>query len=302
MIIVDAKLLQQYPAISGTIPQLTQLRHTVDWSKLIVSELNTKPKKTVLLTSNLNSLRQRADHLMALLIIEKPTIMFLQETKTDDVEFAKIQFPTQYYVYHSGMQRFNGVAILSLHEPTLVTTELTNCPESQCRFIQVSIANTVYINVYIHQGQLIDSTYYMDKLNFLKTLIAHVTELMKSGFTVILGGDFNIMPTDADLYNPDHPDWATHAMVSHRERQLFQSILDLGFHDIVAEKLPHRPYTRWQHYQSAQDRKNGYRLDYIFTPVLLLSHIQDVKVLTNWRAMDHPSDHAPVRIAITHPF
>jgi exodeoxyribonuclease-3 len=110
------------------------------------------------------------------------------------------------------------------------------------------------------------------------------------------------MPTDADLYNPDHPDWATHAMVSHRERQLFQSILDLGFHDIVAEKLPHRPYTRWQHYQSAQDRKNGYRLDYIFTPVLLLSHIQDVKVLTNWRAMDHPSDHAPVRIAITHPF
>ena len=75
------------------------------------------------------------------------------------------------------------------------------------------------------------------------------------------------MPTNADLYNPDHPEWALNAMVSQTERQLFQDILNLGFHDIVAEQLPHRPYTRWQHYRTASDRQRGFRLDYFFTPI-----------------------------------
>ena len=107
----------------------------------------------------------------------------------------------------------------------------------------------------MHQGQLIGSQYYQDKLVFLRRLITHIRSLTANGFRVILGGDINIMPTDADLYNPDHPDWAVNAMVSPTERELFQDILDIGLHDIVAERLPHRPYTRWQNYRSASDRK-----------------------------------------------
>jgi exodeoxyribonuclease-3 len=197
------------------------------------------------------------------------------------------------------MQRFNGVATLSTIEPTRIIAALPDCPQSHCRYLQVTIQHFVFINVYIHQGQLVGSPFYQDKLIFLRCLLKHLRSLTADGFRVILGGDINIMPTDADLYNPDHPEWALNAMVSPTERQLFTDIPNLGFHDIVAERLPHRPYTRWQHYRTASDRQRGFRLDYFFTPVDYLPHISDVQVLTHWRAMPHPSDHAPVKMVLT---
>ena len=294
MILIDDNLLRQHPNIRGD-PTSKSLH------LLFSTFAKPTPKKSTALTIvtwNVNSLRQRLKHVLGLLTIEEPTVLFLQETKLEDSEFAKITWPSNYHVTHAGMQRFNGVAILSTLAPTRVITILPDCPVSQCRFLQVTIQHFVFINVYMHQGQLIGSQYYQDKLVFLRRLITHIRSLTANGFRVILGGDINIMPTDADLYNPDHPDWAVNAMVSPTERQLFQDILDIGFHDIVAERLPHRPYTRWQHYRSASDRKCGFRLDYFFTPIEFLPNITDVQVLTHWRAMPHPSDHAPVKIIL----
>jgi exodeoxyribonuclease III len=188
-------------------------------------------------TWNVNSLRKRYDMVLAFIQIEKPNIFFIQETKMEDPEFDKLFFPSQYFRVHTGMKQFNGVAILSTIVPTNHITVLPNCPQSSCRFVQITIANLVFINVYIHQGQRIGSTYYNDKLAYLKSLIQHVQALKDRSYTVILGGDMNIMPTEDDLYNPLHPEWEIMAMVSIPERNLFQSILNIGFHDIVAERL-----------------------------------------------------------------
>jgi exonuclease III len=97
------------------------------------------------------------------------------------------------------------------------------------------------------------------------------------------------MPTEDDLYNPLHPEWAIMAMVSTPERNLFQSILNIGFHDIVAD------------YHTAKDRQQGFRLDYFFTPINESKHITSVQVLTHWRAMPDASDHAPVRMLLNTP-
>ena len=109
--------------------------------------------------------------------------------------------------------------------------------------------------------QRIGSTYYNDKLQYLQALIRHICALKDRSYIVIVGGDINIMSTEDDLYNPLHPEWAIMAMISVPERNLFNEILRLGFHDIVAERLPHRPYTRWAHYSSAKDKQQGFRLD-----------------------------------------
>ena len=86
------------------------------------------------------------------------------------------------------------------------------------------------------------------------------------------------------------------------ERNLFNAILNMGFHDIVAERLPHRPFTRWAHYGTAKDRQQGFRLDYFFTPITESKYITAVQVLTHWRAMADASDHAPVRMLLTNQF
>jgi exodeoxyribonuclease-3 len=131
-------------------------------------------------------------------------------------------------------------------------------------------------------------------------LISHIDSLRISFPTqrVIVGGDFDIIPTDADLSNPDHPDWETHAMCSHRERQLYEDFLRLGYEDIVAQRLPHRPYTHWIYYRSATDQCQGFCIDYFFTPSFISHQITSAHVLLHWRAMPEASDHAPVRIII----
>ena len=85
---------------------------------------------------------------------------------------------------------------------------LPDCIESNHQFLQLTYDKTVCINVYIHQGQLIDSTAYNNKLTYMKQLTQHVRQLIHDGYVVFLAGDFNIMPHDHDLYNPEHPEWA----------------------------------------------------------------------------------------------
>jgi exodeoxyribonuclease-3 len=265
----------------------------------MLNNIKTRNPHLSIVTWNVNSLRKRYDMVMAFIQIEKPSVLFLQETKMEDSEFDKLVFPPHYFRIHTGMKQFNGVAILSTIEPTNHITILPECPESTCRFIQMTVANLVFINVYVHQGQRIGSSYYNDKLKYLQSLINHIRALKDRSYIVIIGGDINIMPTEDDLYNPQHPEWAVMAMISVPERNLFNSILRLGFHDIVAERLQHRPYTRWAHYNSAKDKQQGFRLDYFFTPILEAKHITAVQVLTHWRAMPDASDHAPVRMLLT---
>ena len=176
-----------------------------------------------------------------------PDIFFLQETKLTDEAFDKLVVPRQYYAYRAGQKQFNGVAAYSRQQPTHVLTALPDCIESNHRFLQLTYDKTVCINVYIHQGQLIGSTAYNDKLTYMKQLTQHVHQLIHDGYVVFLAGDFNIMPHDHDLYNPEHPEWTEWAMVSSLERAAYRSLLEVGLEDVMTTLLTPHTYTRWEY-------------------------------------------------------
>ena len=247
-----------------------------------------------IITWNINSLRKRFSLMTALIAHEQPDVLLLQETKVIDSEFDKLATIPGYNVYRTGCIRFNGVAIYTRIKPTTILTVLPHCNVSTYRFIQINIQNLVIINVYIHQGQRIGSTAYHDKLTFLTNLLHHITHLQQQQYIVIIAGDFNIMPSDHDLYNANHPEWSIYAMISPEERQAYQRLLNAGFVDIMSTRLPPHTYTRWEHFNSEHDRQRGYRLDHFLVPSAYVQHVKHINVLTHWRSMPSPSDHAPV--------
>ena len=167
-----------------------------------------------IITWNINSLRKRFSLMTALIAHEKPDVLLLQETKVIDSEFDKLATIPSYNVYRTGCIRFNGVAIYTRIKPTTILTALPNCTVSAYRFIQINIQNLVIIDVYIHQGQRLGSTAYNDKLTFLTNLLNHIIHLQQQQYIVIIAGDFNIMPSDNDLYNANHLEWLIYAMIS----------------------------------------------------------------------------------------
>jgi len=247
-----------------------------------------------IITWNINSLRKRYPLLTALIAHEQPDILLLQETKVIDAEFDKLAPIPNYNVYRTGCIRFNGVAIYTRINPTSILLTLPNCDVSNYRCILINIQNLVIINVYIHQGQRIGSTAYNNKLQYLASLVAHITMLQQQNYIVIVAGDLNIMPNDTDLYNASHPEWSIYAMISLNERKAYQRLLDVGLVDIMSTYLPPHTYTRWENFNTERDKHCGYRLDHFLVSFEYVQHVQTISVLTHWRSMPSPSDHAPV--------
>jgi hypothetical protein len=148
---VDHQLLAKFPAISEDPNQRTK-RGKTSLRSIYYSAF--KPNNPItIITWNVNSLRKQYTHVVGLLTIDKPTILFLQLTKLEDAEMAKLSFDPQYFIAYTGTKQLNGVAIFSTFPfvgPTL--TQIPGCTESSHRFIQVHIDGYILINVYIHQS------------------------------------------------------------------------------------------------------------------------------------------------------
>ena len=132
----------------------------------------------------------------------------------------------------------------------------------------------------------------------MQKLTTHVHQLIHTGNIVFMAGDFNIMPHDHDLYNPEHPEWSKWAMISPPERAVYQSLLDVGLDDVVTTLLTPYTYTRWEYYKTSHDRAQGFRLDHFLIPSHLVSQVKQLTVLRQYRAAPTPSDHAPVLLTV----
>ena len=118
------------------------------------------------------------------------------------------------------------------------------------------------VSTYIHQGQLIGSTAYNDKLTYMRQLKQHVQQLIHDGNVVFLVGDFNIMPHDHGLHNPEHSERTEWAMISPLERAAYKSLLEVGLDDVMTTLLTPHTYTRWEYYHTSHDRSQGFRLNH----------------------------------------
>jgi len=243
-------------------------------------------------TWNVNSLNVRLPHVLSFLEQEKPDVLALQETKLTDEKFpVEAIHAAGYQAAYSGQKAYNGVCVLSHSSIGNVVTDLPELDDPQRRLLAASVDTLRIINVYIPNGQEIGSDKYAYKFRWLRAFHQYLqTELTRHSQLIVLG-DYNIAPTDQDVHDPGR--WHEKIMCSTAERKWFQSVVNLGLVDTVRHIHPNEPMYSWWDYRMNAFRRNwGIRIDH----TLATSSMNPIaaKVVANYRALERPSDHAPV--------
>lgn len=243
-------------------------------------------------TWNVNSLRVRLPHVLDWLAQVKPDILALQETKTPDDDFPiDVIKAAGYNIIFSGQKTYNGVAILSRENSEDIITDIPNLKDAQRRILCATIGGVRVLNIYVPNGESLESQKYQYKLNWLEKLNHFVNAEIKKNPRMIILGDFNIAPDDIDVHDPNQ--WQNQVLVSQPERHAFQQVLQLGFNDCYRLVQPvEQKFTWWDYRLNSFKRDLGLRIDHILASAAL--KLQNCLIDPNPRSWERPSDHTPV--------
>ena len=251
-------------------------------------------------TYNVNGINGRLPVLLRWLEEAKPDIVCLQELKAPQEKFPidAINGAGYQALWH-GQKSWNGVAILSRKkEIQEVRRSLPGDPEDEhSRYIEAIVDQMVIGCLYLPNGNPAPGPKFDYKLAWFKRLTVHAKKLMAHDVPVMLIGDFNVMPTDLDVYKPES--WKDDALFRPEVRKAFKKLVDLGWTDAIRHLHPdEKIYTFWDYFRNAYPRNAGLRLDHF-----LLSHHFDKRlkkagVDKHVRGWEKTSDHAPVWIEV----
>ncbi len=242
---------------------------------------------------NVNSLKVRLPQVQAWLESQQPDVLALQETKMQDIHFPVDALRNaNWHVMFAGQKTFNGVAIISKQPAILKATELPSYADAQRRVLGVEIGHLFILNLYVPNGQAVGSPKYQYKLEWLSALRHYVQELLERYSDVIVLGDFNIAPTDLDVYDPLA--WEGEVLVSPQEREQWQDLINLGLVDAFRGLHHHQEFSWWDYRQASFRRNHGLRIDHILTSKSLLPHLAACWIDKQPRSLTCPSDHAPI--------
>lgn len=252
---------------------------------------------------NVASVRARLPVLIDFLVREKPDCMFLQEIKATEENFPFFDFQMAGYTsVISGQKSYNGVAILSRCPPVSVKTELTGFTD-QARFIQTETkSGVVLICVYVPNGNPpdknpMDTTRLTYKLRWMAALGDHIQNLIRSGKEVVLGGDFNVIERDYDVYQPDL--FRESALMIPPVRQAYAD-LTKGLINVVRQyNAAEKSYSFWDFQGGAWPKNNGILLDALWVTPTLAQHVVGANIYKSVRGMKGTSDHVPVGLMTT---
>ena len=255
-----------------------------------------------LATWNVNSLTVRLGQVEEWIKKAKPDLLLLQETKQENIKFPHEAITALgYNSIHNGQKTYNGVAILSKYELLDIQNNIPDFEDDQKRMIAATV-NTSHgkirvVCVYVPNGQSVDSDKYLYKLDWLKHFTSWLKNEMLSYPDIIIAGDFNIAPQDIDCHDPEA--WKNNVLVSKKEREAFQKIIDLGLADSFRTINPSEIEYSWWDYRMAGFRRNlGMRIDHILTNKNLTNKIKMSAIDKEPRKSERPSDHTPVMIEI----
>ncbi len=251
-------------------------------------------------TYNVNGVNGRLPVLLKWLEEEKPDIACLQELKAPDEKFPLTAIHDAGYkaIWH-GQKSWNGVAILSKNaEITEVTRALPGDPEDlHSRYIEAVIDSLTIGCLYLPNGNPAPGPKFDYKLDWFKRLNAHAAKLLKSGKPVILTGDFNVMPTEQDVYKPER--WVEDALFRPESRAAFKELLEQGWTDALRKLYPKEAiYTFWDYFRNAYGRNAGLRIDHFLLSPNLVERLKAAGVDKQVRGWEKTSDHAPVWIEL----
>jgi exodeoxyribonuclease-3 len=251
-------------------------------------------------TWNVNSLRVRLPHVLRWLQSNQPDILALQETKIEDRDFPVADFEQAgYRAVFSGQPTYNGVAILSCTVPEVIATALPDFEDAQKRVLLARTGNIAVLDLYVPNGQALDSDKYRYKLDWLAQLELWVADLLREHPRLILLGDFNIAPEDRDVHDPKA--WEGQVLVSEPERNAFRKLLGHGLADSFRLHTEGGGHYSWWDYRAAAFRRNlGLRIDHVLLSPDLAKHSAATVIDREPRGWERPSDHAPVIAEITH--
>ena len=251
-------------------------------------------------TWNVNSIRQRLDHVIGYLNSTAPDVLCLQELKCTDDAFPRLEIEAVgYHAQVHGQKGFNGVAILS-KEPVEVVTGLPGDPDDvQARFIEARVGqgrDEVYVaSIYLPNGNPVGTDKYPYKLGFMDRLIAHARMRLAEERTLVLAGDYNVIPEPRDVDDPEN--WTNDALFLPDTRERFRTLLSLGLTDALRATTDEAGlYSFWDYQAGAWQRNRGIRIDHLLLSPQAADRLVDVAIDKHTRALDKPSDHVPVRI------
>lgn len=245
-------------------------------------------------TWNVNSLKVRLPQVLDWLSQHDPDILVLQEIKQPTEAFPGDEFAAAGYAsYANGQKTYNGVAVVSKHEPKDVVTDFPGFDDPQRRILASTIAGTRVVNLYVPNGQAVGSDKYDYKLEWLAALKEFLIDQHRQYENIIVLGDFNIAPADEDVYDPEK--WGDAVLCSPLERAALKEILDTGLTDVFRNFDQEEKTFSWWDYRAAGFRRNaGLRIDLILASASLSDNCVASYVDKAPRGLERPSDHAPV--------
>src|SRR5436190_6886595 len=251
-------------------------------------------------TFNINDVNKRLGNLIGWLRAEKPDVVALQELKAADSEFPKAAIEKAGYgAVWRGQKSWNGVAILARDcEPIVTRTELPGDEtDPQRRYLEAAVNGVVVTSLYAPNGNPQPGPKFTYKLDWMARLATHAAGLYAAGVPVVLAGDYNVVPTDRDIYPTKS--YAKDALVQPKSRALFQRILDQGWIDAIGMRHPNAPmYTFWDYMRDRWPRDAGLRIDHLLLSAQAAERLVDAGVDRAVRGKEGASDHAPVWVML----
>lgn len=249
-------------------------------------------------TWNINSIKARLDIVKRWLEVNPVDFLLLQEIKCKNEAFPEAFFNQLGYDCHiNGQPAYHGVATLSRHPTTLVTTTVLES-DTQPRFIDIEFKDIHLINIYAPNGNPIGTEKFEYKLKWLAALIDYVDKLRKRRIPFAVLGDFNIIPEDQDAKIPD--EWVGDALMQPESRQAWHHLIELGLTDAYRHFFPttQHAFTFWDYQAGAWPRDNGIRIDHALLSPQLLDHLVSCRIDRTPRGWEKPSDHTPLIIEL----
>jgi exodeoxyribonuclease-3 len=251
-------------------------------------------------TFNINNVNKRLHQLLTWLEETRPDVACLQELKSEDAKFPQAAIEKAgYRSVWQGQRSWNGVAILSRKgEPVVTRNALPGDPaDTQSRYLEAAVDGVLVGTLYAPNGNPQPGPKFNYKLAWMERFIAHAAMLYDLDAPVVLAGDYNIVPTPADIYASTS--YAKNALVQPESRAAFQRLLDQGWVDAIRTLHPDAPmYTFWDYMRNRWPRDAGLRLDHLLLNPKAAKRLADAGVDREIRGKEGASDHAPAWIVL----
>jgi exodeoxyribonuclease-3 len=260
----------------------------------------TDGENMIVATYNVNGIGSRLPALLEWLEERQPDVACLQELKAPQEKFPEAALrDIGYHAIWHGQKSWNGVAILARGTtPQEVKRGLPGDPtDEQSRYIEAAVDGILVAGLYLPNGNPAPGPKFDYKLGWFERLIIRGAELIETGAPVVMAGDFNVMPTEIDVYKPER--WVDDALFRPETRAAFQRLVAQGWTDALRTMHPgERIYTFWDYFRNAYGRDAGLRIDHLLLSPALAPKLKKAEVDRHVRGREKPSDHAPTWVEL----